>query len=53
MKHVGLAIIAVGLAVLAFGMYSYFQRSQEFISPVPDGGGVKVIYITPGVSPSN
>jgi hypothetical protein len=50
MKKVGLVIIGVGLAILAFGAISYFQKSQRLISPVPEGEGVKVIYITPGSS---
>lgn len=51
MKHVGLTLIAIGLAVLIFGLYSYIKTSRKIISPVPETGGIKVMYITPGVSP--
>jgi hypothetical protein len=48
MKRIGLIFIAVGCAILAFGLYSYIRRSSQMISPVPEGDGVKVIYLTPG-----
>lgn len=48
MKRFGVLLVAIGCALLAFAAYSYFRRSRELISPVPEGSGVKVIYITPG-----
>ena len=47
MKRVGYILIAVGLAALAFSLFIYLRSSQDLISPVPESGGVKVIYVTP------
>jgi hypothetical protein len=43
-KAIGYALIAVGLALLAFTLYTYFMGRSHLISPVPDDRGVKVIY---------
>ncbi len=48
MKKVGYILLSIGLALLAFMLYMYFKQNREIISPVPEGRGVKVIYITPG-----
>lgn len=48
MKKIGLVLVAIGLAILAFVIYVYIRQSQQLISPVPEGQGIKVIYITPG-----
>lgn len=47
MKYAGLTLVAVGLALIAFVAYSFFQRNNQIISPIPDSDGVKVIIISP------
>lgn len=47
MKIVGLILMSVGLALLAFVLYAYFKNSQELVSPIPDQEGVRVIFVTP------
>lgn len=48
MKNIGILLIAIGLGVLAFVLYTLFIKDRGIISPVPDSQGVKVLYITPG-----
>lgn len=52
MKRIGVIIIAIGCAFLAYALFVYFRGNQELVSPVPDSKGVKVIYITPGADSS-
>lgn len=48
MKRLGYIILSIGLAFLAYALFAYTRQSKDLISPVPEGKGVKVIYITPG-----
>jgi hypothetical protein len=48
MRRIGYILITVGLALLVFAVYSYFTRNSGIVSPVPEDGGIKVIYLTPG-----
>lgn len=47
MKQLGYLLIAVGLALLVFVLYSFFQNKNRLHSPIPEEKGVKVIFITP------
>ena len=48
MKKLGFYLIAIGIGILLFVLYTLFIKDQGIISPVPDSQGVKVLYITPG-----
>ncbi len=47
MKKSGLVVISLGLALLLFTLYKAFIQDSSLISPVPEGKGVKVIYVSP------
>lgn len=47
MKFVGITVVGIGLAFLAFVLFQYFQKEQTTLSPVPIQEGIKIIYITP------
>jgi hypothetical protein len=47
MKQFGYILIAIGLALLVFVLYSFFQNRNRLHSPIPEEKGVKVIFITP------
>lgn len=47
MKQAGYILIAIGLALFIFVLYSYFKGRNKLHSPVPEEQGVKVIFITP------
>lgn len=47
MKTIGFILIAIGLALAVFVTWSWFSSRNQLISPVPEGEGVKVIFITP------
>lgn len=47
MKKLGLILIAVGLALLAFVGYNFVRERNKIASPIPENEGVKVIFITP------
>lgn len=47
MKQLGYILIAFGLALLVFVLYSFFEEKNQLHSPVPEEKGVKVIFITP------
>lgn len=47
MKTVGVILVAVGLALLVFVAFSWFQEANKVHSPIPEEGGVKVIFVTP------
>lgn len=44
MKKIGFVLIAVGMGIVGFIVYSLFSQNQGIISPVPDDQGIKVIY---------
>ena len=48
MRRVGYIFVAIGLALLLFVGYSYWKQRNQFVSPVPEDKGVKVIFVTPG-----
>lgn len=47
MRRFGYILVAVGVALFAFAVYSYISRDSGIVSPIPEEGGIKVIYITP------
>ncbi len=47
MKNVGVFLIAVGLALMLFLGYSFIKNQNQLKSPLPEEGGVKVIFVTP------
>lgn len=47
-KILGFFFLAIGIGVLLFVIYAFIRNRNGFVSPVPDSGDVKVIYITPG-----
>ncbi len=47
MKNVGVILIAIGLALIIFVAYNFFQESNKMASPIPEEKGVKVIFVTP------
>ncbi len=47
MKYVGIALIAIGFALLIFVLYNFIKSQNKFASPVPQDQGVKVIFVTP------
>jgi len=47
MKTIGVVLIAIGIALFVFTLYSFFKDSQREISPIPESRGVKVIFISP------
>lgn len=47
MRLVGIILLAVGISLLVFVGYSYFQEQNRLRSPIPEGRGVKVIFVTP------
>jgi len=47
MKQLGYILIAVGLALFVFVIYSFIQEGRRLHSPIPEEKGVRVIFITP------
>lgn len=47
MKFIGFIFITVGLVLLVIFAYQYFNEKNRILSPVPDNGGVRVIFLTP------
>jgi len=47
MKIVGFILIGIGIALCIVVVYSYLKEQSQFISPIPDTEGVKVILISP------
>lgn len=47
MKFLGYIFIAIGLGILVFIGYVYWNKSGELVSPIPETGGVKVIQLSP------
>lgn len=47
MKLIGVVLISIGLALLAFIAYLYFKDFGQIVSPLPENNGVKVIFVTP------
>lgn len=48
MKAVGIAFIAIGIALLLLVIYNLLKGGNELVSPIPEERGVKVIIVTPG-----
>ena len=51
-KIIGLIIIGLMIAALLYGIFQFFTREPDVISPIPEDEGIKVIFITPEVSPA-
>jgi hypothetical protein len=47
MKNVGLVLIAIGVALLLFVFYNFWQERNRIASPIPEEKGVKVIFVSP------
>lgn len=47
MKKIGIVLVAIGIALLIFTLYSLFKDSQKEISPIPETQGIKVIFVSP------
>jgi len=47
MKRLGFVLIAVGLALFVFVLYSFLSQGNHLHSPIPEEKGVKVIFVTP------
>ncbi len=47
-----MVLIAIGLALFLFVIYSFMKERNRVISPVPQEQGVKVIFVTPQSSGS-
>lgn len=47
MKYVGYVLLAVGLALFVFVLYSFVASRNHIATPIPEEEGVRVIYITP------
>jgi len=50
MKIVGIALISIGLALLLFVAFNFFKEKNRTVSPIPEEGGVKVIFVTPQIT---
>lgn len=47
MKFVGVLILALGIALLAYVLIGRLQGDESIKSPVPEPKGIKIIYLTP------
>jgi hypothetical protein len=47
MRFLGFLLIAIGLGLIIYMGYSWWQGQGKLVSPIPDERGVKVIFITP------
>lgn len=47
MKRIGAVVIAVGIGMILFVVYSFLTRENTIHSPVPQDKGVKVIFVSP------
>lgn len=45
MKAVGIILVGMGIALLVFTVFSFFNQSKQIISPVPESDSVKVILV--------
>jgi len=46
-KTFGLILTTIGLALIIFVIYNFFQEKNKIISPIPKNKGIKVIYVSP------
>lgn len=47
MKFIGAVLIAIGLALVLFVLFSIIKSQNRMVSPIPEDKGVKVIFVTP------
>lgn len=47
MKYLGFSLLAIGLALFLFIIYSFVKSGDHIATPVPQDEGVTVIFITP------
>ncbi len=47
MRIFGIVLLAIGVALLIFILFSFFREKNKLISPLPEENGVKVIFVTP------
>lgn len=45
MKAVGIILVGMGIALLAFTIISFFGQSKQVVSPIPESDSVKVILV--------
>ncbi|MFW5703687.1 MAG: hypothetical protein ACOCXQ_02540 [Patescibacteria group bacterium] len=50
-KLIGIVGIGLIIASILFGIYRLIMREPELRSPLPEKEGVRVIFITPEVTP--
>ncbi len=51
-KMIGLFVIGLVISGVLYAAYSFITREPAVRSPLPEEEGVKVIFITPEVTPS-
>lgn len=47
MKIIGIILVLLGICMLFFVGYLGLQERNKFVSPVPDAGGMKILFVTP------
>ena len=47
MKIVGIVLISIGIALLAFVGFNFLNNDNRLLSPIPDEQGIKVIFVSP------
>lgn len=40
-------MLGIGLALLLYVGYIFLQNKSEFVSPIPNESGIKVLYLSP------
>lgn len=51
-KIIGLMVVGFIIASLLYGVFQFFTREPDVVSPIPEDEGIKVIFITPEVTPT-
>lgn len=46
-RRIGFVMIVIGISLLIFVGYLFWNDQNRILSPVPEETGVKVIFITP------
>ena len=50
-KLIGVVGIGLIIAIILFSLYRFITQEPELRSPLPEEDGVRVIFITPEVTP--
>lgn len=51
-KIIGLVVIGLMVSAILYSIFQFFTREPDVISPIPEDEGIKVIFITPEVTPA-